>query len=418
MRKTAKGFWSYVHSDNTAAYDAIRKLAEHLSTEFSALTGGRELDLFRDTAQLKWGDEWRREIEKAVAEATFFIPIITPSYFASKECRKELLEFAEQAKEQNREGLLLPIYYIEVEAISKGDTSDPLVPLVTTPQWEDWRTLRHLDQTNQPYRMAVSKLAGRLKEISEGLGDGHGGPSGGGGAGGNDSDEDDSGENGEEEPADAEPEKSLSPPSPPPSADADLGGAEEAEEHLRTGNVEEMGLLELLVAGEEALPRAVETLSAIGGEIQVVGEGAQAARQEIQQSDAKGGGFKGRLVVANQLAKDLEGPASRLEQLGNEYVADLVIIDPAIRKMIELASAEAENPDDLNEFFEGIEGMATASEEGVREIAILISAMEESAQFSRELKAPLKQMRVSLQGLVDGHRVFEKWQEQIATARG
>ena len=86
--------------------------------------------------------------------------------------------------------------------------------------------------------------------------------------------------------------------------------------------------------------------------------------------------------------------------------------------MIELASAEAENPDDLDEFFEGIEGMATASKEGVGEIASLITAMEESAQFSRELEAPLKQMRASLQGLVDGHQVFEEWQDLIATARG
>lgn len=413
MSTTAKGFWSYVHSDDKAAYGAIGQLAEHLSTEFGALTGGRELDFFRDTAQLKWGDEWQGEIEKAVAEATFFIPLITPSYFASKECRKELLEFAEQAKAQNRQGLLLPIYYIEVDSISRGDTSDPLVSLVTTPQWEDWRTMRHLDQTNQPYRMAVSKLADRLKEISVGLEVGDSGLNDDGGTGGYNSGEDARGESGDAGPADIEPKRSPS----SPSADAGRDGGEEVE-HLRTGNVQEMGLLELLAAGEEALPRAVETLGAIGQEIQVVGEGAQGANQRMQESDAKGGGFKGRLVVARQLAKDLDGPASRLEQLGNEYVADLVIIDPAIRKMIELASAEAENPDDLDEFFEGIEGMATASKEGVGEIASLITAMEESAQFSRELEAPLKQMRASLQGLVDGHQVFEEWQDLIATARG
>jgi hypothetical protein len=411
MSKTAKGFWSYVHSDDKAAYGAIGRLAEHLSTEFGALTGDRKLDFFRDTAQLKWGDEWKSEIEKAVAEATFFIPIITPSYFASKECRKELLEFAEQAKEQDREGLLLPIYYIDVEAISEGGTSDPLVPLVTTPQWEDWRTLRHLDQTNQPYRMAVGKLASRLKEISEDLSDENTGPSDGSGPGGNNSGEDDN----EYVPVEAEQEHSK-PSVPTPITDPDRDSHIEPGRR-QTRNVEEMGLLELLAAGEEALPRAVETLGAISEEIQAVGSRAQAATQEIQQSDAQGGGFKGRLLVANQLAKDLEDPASRLEQLCNEYVADLVIVDPAIRKMIELATVEAENPDELNEFFGGIEGMATASKEGVSEVATLISAMEESAQFSRELESPLKQMRVSLQSLVDGHQVFEKWQELISTAR-
>lgn len=45
---------------------------------------------------------------------TFFIPVITPTYFRRSECRKELMRFAQEAKEQQAEKLILPIYYIEV----------------------------------------------------------------------------------------------------------------------------------------------------------------------------------------------------------------------------------------------------------------------------------------------------------------
>ncbi len=96
---TTQGFWSYVHEDDTAMHGIIRRLAKHVQDEYAVLTGSVELDLFLDSARLKWGDRWRSEIREALEGTTFFIPVITPRYFASEECRNELLGFADQAEQ-------------------------------------------------------------------------------------------------------------------------------------------------------------------------------------------------------------------------------------------------------------------------------------------------------------------------------
>lgn len=50
----------------------------------------------------------RSESSQALQETTFFIPIITPSYFRSEPCRKELLDFARAARQFGVEQLILP----------------------------------------------------------------------------------------------------------------------------------------------------------------------------------------------------------------------------------------------------------------------------------------------------------------------
>lgn len=158
---TPQGFWSYVHRDNDAMHGAIRRLAEHVQEEYAVLTGGIELDLFLDSASLKWGDQWRSQLKEALKGTTFFIPIVTPRYFASEECRNELLGFAKQAEELGLEGLIMPLYFVDVPAIETEDMTDPAVQLIADSQMENWRTLRFLDQTTQPYfpwRISATRL--------------------------------------------------------------------------------------------------------------------------------------------------------------------------------------------------------------------------------------------------------------------
>jgi TIR domain-containing protein len=113
------GFWSYVRKDDAAMHGAIRRLAEHIKEEYELLSGGEELSLFFDSASLKWGDDWRAEISQALEATTFFIPIVTPRYFKSDECRRELLGFWEKATELGLQGLIMPLYFADVPAIEE-----------------------------------------------------------------------------------------------------------------------------------------------------------------------------------------------------------------------------------------------------------------------------------------------------------
>jgi hypothetical protein len=389
MTEEAQGFWSYVHKDDAAMHGAIHRLAEHVSQEFEVLSGGAPLNLFLDSAKLEWGDRWREKIDAALEGTTFFIPIVTPSYFASGECRNELLGFAERARQLGRSGLVMPLYFVDVPTIERRDDSDPLVELIFQSQWEDWRTLRFLDETTQPYRLAVGKLAKRLFELAE-------------------------------MPAIAEPAADGS-----ANADGQDGGGATAKGDGSTEmtpdpggvGVGEMGILELLAAGEEALPRTATTVGEIGKQIEKVSEVTKDATEKVAESDSRQRGFKGRLLVANELAQELDGPAGRLEELAADYVADLTILDPAVRKMIDLARKEAsEDPQAIGEFFEGVRGMVSAAAGAAEGIGTMITAMEGASDFSRELSGPIQRMRVSLQSMISAHDLIAAWQEAIDEA--
>lgn len=384
MASDLQGFWSYVRNDDKGMHGAIKRLAQHVKDEYGVLTG-QELDLFFDSASLKWGDDWDSQIRQALEATTFFIPIITPRYFASKECRKELLSVAKQAEQLDRTSLILPLYFVDVPAMNDENSDDPAIRLIAKRHREDWRTLRLLDESVQPYRVGVNRLATRLLEVAR---ERQTSPAAQVQAA--DDDQEDDGPAAEERP------------SPVPESCTE----QRAVDH-------ELGLPELLAEGEEALPRIVETLQAISQQIQLVGEIAESGTGEIEESDNAGKGFRGRLAVMNRVAQRLQDPANELERLTSRYAADLLILDPAMKQLIRLVDEQSEDdPDSAKEFFETIRGMAEQSGGASASVQGMIGSME-GEQFSRELQVPLQRMRVSLQSLIDGQQLMESWKAQI-----
>lgn len=129
------------------------------------LTGTR-IDVFLDRTDITWGQEWRRRINEGLEGTLFFIPVISPRYFQSDECRKELLTFAAHAESLGVRELLLPLVYVPVPDLSSDDPSDEAVALVARTQYVDWTELRLEDQDSPAYRRAVNALAARLVGIA------------------------------------------------------------------------------------------------------------------------------------------------------------------------------------------------------------------------------------------------------------
>jgi hypothetical protein len=272
----------------------------------------------------------------------------------------------------------------QVPELEAGDSEDPAIQLVADSQMKDWRTLRLLDQTTQPYRLALNELAVELCDLSRGREIVSRPQS-------SASEEDDDDEQG--------PDIDLR------SSPKDLAPDE--------------GFLEQLAEGEAAFPRLVETLSRIAPEVEQVGDLAAAATKEIEESDAKGGGFKGRLAIARRLGKKLIPQADQLEQLTSEYVADLLLVDPAMRTLIQVASEQAESsPDETAQFYSAIEGMIASSDQAAEGISEMIESMGGASKVSRELDAPLHRLRSSFQSMLDSNRRMEAWKAAIEAARG
>ena len=128
------------------------------------LHSGQAFAIFQDRRDLMWGDQWRKRLDSAIGIATFFIPIITPSFFQSSECRRELARFLSHEQALRREDLVLPVYYITARELSPQVVGerDVVASHILARQYVDWRKLRVQDWASVSMREAIAALADRL----------------------------------------------------------------------------------------------------------------------------------------------------------------------------------------------------------------------------------------------------------------
>ncbi|MEU9042418.1 MULTISPECIES: toll/interleukin-1 receptor domain-containing protein [unclassified Kitasatospora] len=158
-------FWSYAHRDNEFDHGRILRLADLIKREYVMRTQ-RELELFTDRTHISWGEDWRDRLDSGLHKTTFFIPIITPGYFRSVECRRELLTFSANSTSLGIQQLVLPILYVDTPELDLEDSLNEAVSLVKRMQWEDWRQLRFDAEDSPSHRRGVSRIVNRLMEIT------------------------------------------------------------------------------------------------------------------------------------------------------------------------------------------------------------------------------------------------------------
>jgi TIR domain len=365
------GFWSYVQDDDAAERGRVRQLASDLQEQY-ALISGEPIEIFVDRDAIAWGDDWREQIDSSLASILFFMPVITPRYFQSAQCRRELQEFARGAERLGVRELVLPLVYVDVPALREESPTDEAIALVKTYQWVDWRDLRFEDVTSGAYRRAVAGLGQRLVDANR---------------------------------------RVLAEEPPPPEA---TGAAEVP------GPDETPGTLDVLAAGEEALPRLGETLTAIGSEIQTVGNLAQQAAEDIQRGDQQGKGFAARLAVSRRLALDLAAPAERILELANSYTTSLYEVDSAMRIIIAQAPAETkDNPAakaGWDQISTGVTDLANITNQAVPATQGLVDSMTGTESISRDLRPPIQKLRQGLTILTEGASVINEWKRLVDEA--
>lgn len=382
------GFWSYVHNDNESVGGAIVKLAKRLIGEFELLSA-EPLRLFIDR-DIQWGEAWKERIDKELQETTFFIPIITPRYFQSDECRRELVEFKTAAARFGVSQLLLPIYYVTVPEMEEREPQDELMAYVKEAQREDMRETRLAEEMDAIYRRLVNRLATRLLRISrvtEGL----------------------------EEVATTEAESfavesaKSEPLQESPPALTESPNRAERRSHTQEGDVGPDGSLDTLAAGEDALSGWTKTIEELSGEIETLGNAAAQSTPDMEAADS----FAKQLAVANALAKRLEKPSQNIARIAQDYSTHLLTVDPAIQQLIERAREDETQRDELQELFDNLLEMIEAAKVGTLPLIELADGMDVMAGASRELRPPVRMIQTALRNIRDGQKVLDNWESQI-----
>jgi hypothetical protein len=364
------GFWSYTHSDDERDGGRVLRLAALLQDEFALLTGS-QLEVFVDRNDLKWGDEWRLRIENALATTTFFIPVITPLFFKSEECRKELLRFVGHARSVGAEELVLPLLYLDVPELHVDAPGDEAIAVVKARQWQDCRALRLLAEDDPEFRLKVNELARRLIEIND----------------------------------------SLPVRSGPVGVELATGeGTREAAEE------DAPGYMELFVAAEEAMPRWLQTMEALPQVMERLSAIAEDFGQRMEVSDAQGGNFAAKLRITRQFADAIGEPADEVLGLGQEYSASLVALDPAIISLTRLIEEDSEQatPEEIHDFFVQVRELAEIARETTQRLRELVAILDQTRRMSRDLGPPIDRIKQGLRQISDGQSVFDEWELRFA----
>jgi hypothetical protein len=162
MNSPANAFFSYVRSDDSDGY--LSKLREFLSSEVH-LQWGSKFEVFQDTKDIRTGQEFEGVIKLNLDQVSFLIAILTPSYFRSKYCRYELEYFLKREKEQNRNDLVIPIYYVDCDLQDENaQANDPLIKKISQKNFFDWRSLRTKQFDTEEVRGSLVKLGRHVVE--------------------------------------------------------------------------------------------------------------------------------------------------------------------------------------------------------------------------------------------------------------
>jgi hypothetical protein len=157
------GFWSYARQDDSHSDGQLTQLRAIVGNAIS-LRVGDEVKLFQDTAAIPFGADWAANIEEAIDQTTFFIPIVTPRFLKSENCRDEFRSFRRRMKALGRNDLIFPIHYVDVESIAAASDTvfgDELGSL-RRQQWIDFRPLQFEDVKSAKVRQWADALAASI----------------------------------------------------------------------------------------------------------------------------------------------------------------------------------------------------------------------------------------------------------------
>jgi biotin carboxyl carrier protein len=162
------GFFSYSREDDEAFEGTLSALRDAIQRELSAQLGRSKTTfrLWQDQKAIAPGKLWEAEIKKAVEQAVFFIPIVTPRAVTSHYCKFEFEAFLAREQALGRTDLVFPLLYIRVPALENEAQwrEHPVLSIIGKRQYVDWRPFRHLDVRTTAVREAIDNFCDKIVE--------------------------------------------------------------------------------------------------------------------------------------------------------------------------------------------------------------------------------------------------------------
>ena len=146
------GFLCYARKDDRDEHGRITCLRTLIQEQFRVMKN-RALAIFQDVNGVRTGDDWDQIISKVLSEVQLLLPVMTPAFFTSEQCRSEVERFAAREDPAIR---IIPIYYVDVPDLESSD--DCLKVMLRRLNYADFRQVRLSDHNLSAHRTAVANL--------------------------------------------------------------------------------------------------------------------------------------------------------------------------------------------------------------------------------------------------------------------
>lgn len=160
------GFFSYSREDDESYKGRLSALREAIQQELGAQLGRSKATfrLWQDKAAIAPGQLWETEINDAVSQSAFFIPIVTPRMINSRYCHFEFDAFLARERALGRSDLVFPIVYVPVAALqTEAQWRDhPVLSVIGKRQYVDWQMFRYSDVQSPAQLEAIAQFCSNI----------------------------------------------------------------------------------------------------------------------------------------------------------------------------------------------------------------------------------------------------------------
>ena len=191
-----------------------------------------------------------------------------------------------------------------------------------------------------------------------------------------------------------------------------LAQAAQAQETGDEGEDDEPGYIELLVEMEDAMPRVTEALEDVAAVTGEFGDIARRGTEELQESEAKGSGAKGRLLVAIRFAERLDEPIEKMGNAASRLRADAAIMDQGLQHLFAVVRDGEYAVSEVEEITSGLESFVTTRDaylEARPEIEGFRNSAATLRKMARPVKARIDRLTKLIDQVLDASSNFERW---------
>jgi CheY-like chemotaxis protein len=167
----ALGFLSYTRRDDEFFGGYITAFRKSLEAGVQVVTGERAFRVFQDIEGIVIGEQWEKKLAEVIGSASFFLPMLSPLFLSSPNCRDEVELFLARESELGREDMILPVYLVDSPKLEKAEERDrdPVAREIAKRQRYDWRENAWLPLQEPAARKAVLTLARAIATALERL---------------------------------------------------------------------------------------------------------------------------------------------------------------------------------------------------------------------------------------------------------